>query len=337
MKLKINAVMRTATPFHSAVSESWRYNPETHRIMRDAKNSQLAPINRTRHHNLGGGTYLAVVPEMTFRKRLRKHAARKIFDHFNDNGMTVSMDLYHSMLDGTASGHPEQQALTIEEMAEMQKNIFSGVFGGGAAMIPSKLVTPTIYPITETTTQLGITSAKAEPVPDNDLTMVELVIRSDSLEKFPELDAASRYIRNFEEAYDLYQRMNNMEKAEKDNLHIRSMSYMEVVRPNVPFELSITLNAPSPAQAGLILMALQNMPEEHLGGLGNTRGYGRFKWEMVEGDFDGVPFSPMDETDETTAELIAAAEEEIADLDPDVLERIYEDPWLAGKKEKATA
>jgi CRISPR type IV-associated protein Csf2 len=357
--LRIDGVLTLLSPLHiSDPGEGWRYNPKSGYLI--AGDSSIGyPATRTRALEFileemrdDDGILpvrIPVLPANGLRGRLRRCAAREVEDVLLlDHEERMSLNAYQALHCGAVSGTPRGDAADVATMRAMRSNVFVGLFGGGARMVPSRLrVSNGLAAVT------GLVGLGAIPdglvgdgIPTRSafrLFHVVPLVRNDDAGTYRDA-RAEVVIRDYDQemlrafAEDTQRRQKRKSQAEEvdnggDKLQrgVRAISAIETVAAGTPFYVRFDLPRATQAQAGLLLMALQRLVRQEDGGLGGkaATGYGAFGHRLyISVDSERAPLFDGQGLDTRVSEssqaivgvLLEAADDELrklraADLD----------------------
>lgn len=251
---------------------------------------------------------LPEIPANSLRGRLRRLAAKRIFDILKRKGERLSLDAYHALTCGAVTGQPGG-ALTLEDADQGREDPYFGAFGGGPRMLRSHFAIGTALPICSTTLEGGL-------IPDDvdkdasfagseyDMTVVVPTIRKDDALLFtdastPELiEDYHASIREWIEvagaALDEAPGDDGKVPEKAKKLSLRSFTALEYAIPGLVYAAGIRLRPSlNPAARGLLLVALADfIADGQIGGKGHN-GFGRFDGSLyADGEqvlLDGDP------------------------------------------------
>ena len=156
------------SPLHIAAARKESVDPDTDRLVPNRERGiMVVPATKYRLPMfLGqfedvdgprGPAFLdvPVIPANDLRGRLRRLAARTVFDVLLARGEKISLDAYHGMTCGAVTGSPGGR-LTFEEASQASCHPFLGLFGGGPRLVRSALQVSTGWPILASTIQAGV-------------------------------------------------------------------------------------------------------------------------------------------------------------------------------------
>lgn len=171
----IRGILRLTSPLHIAAARKETVDPDTDRLLPSGERG-IAVVPATKYRLpmfLGqldetegphGPAFLdvPVIPANDLRGRLRRMAARSVFDALLVRGEQISLDAYHGMTCGAVTGSPGGR-LTFEESIQASGHPFLGLFGGGPRLVRSALQVSTGWPILASTIQAGVLSEDLQP------------------------------------------------------------------------------------------------------------------------------------------------------------------------------
>ena len=174
----IRGVLRLSSPLHIAAPRKEAVDPDTDRLLPSGdrgivvtpttkyrlpmfvRGNPGAEGNATEEADIPRGsafTDVPVVPANDLRGRLRRCAARQVFDVLLAKNEQISLDAYHGMTCGAVTGSPNGR-LTFLGAAQAARHPFLGLFGGGPRMVRSALQVSTGWPILASTIFAGVIS-----------------------------------------------------------------------------------------------------------------------------------------------------------------------------------
>ena len=186
----IRGILRLTSPLHIAAPRKETVDPETDRLLPSGERGiMVSPTTKYRLPMLvrgrpvdDAGTLseadvprasafadVPVIPANDLRGRLRRCAARKVFEVLLAKNEQISLDAYHGMTCGAVTGSPGGR-LTFAEATQATRHPFLGLFGGGPKMVRSSLQVGTGWPILASTISAGILSEDLQaevPCPAN--------------------------------------------------------------------------------------------------------------------------------------------------------------------------
>jgi CRISPR type IV-associated protein Csf2 len=305
---------------------------------------------------------IPVIHATTLRGALRRAAADVVKDALIARDETLSLSCYHALQSGAPnatgnSGEGVDVALTHEAAAHP----FVGLFGGGARLFRSHLVCTTAVPpfdhpvvqamLPAGTGLLPLRARTADgheyAVNPRDVVKRQWFIRRDDALALDD-PRATTVVADFDGDVEKYAAA----VAANETRDLRLKAAVEVVVPGTPFGWSLELPDTTPAQLGLVLLALQNFARaQRLGGL-NRHGFGRFALQLTLTSDNGkqvpvfldavgqaAPYA-LNAQAPVICEALAAWTADAATLDAATLERLLTPNAEApkrGRKAKAKA
>lgn len=239
-----------------------------------------APAGRRRD-----AVWVPILPANGLRGRLRRLAAREVYQALMERQEHLSLDAYNVMECGAATGAPDSATPSLDEVLAAAAHPYFGLFGGGPRLFGSNL---------RVDEGLAICQASAPFLPESmmdfmsvgRLTQVAFKRRNDDVAQFVDLDTQQRIVPDHAAAVADYQdhaaRQRGKGKDEGGERGVRSFHAVEAVRRGVSFALRFDIGgqdgcgAANDAHLGLFLLALRGlMASQRLGGMGQI-GFGRF-------------------------------------------------------------
>lgn len=258
-------------------------------------------------------------PANDFRGRLRRKAAKIILDALAQKGARVPLETYMGLQCGSASGQPDRANLTVEEAYRSRSNVYMGLFGGGARVLPSRFSVADLLPIVQATIEAGCVPSGGDAgefvLPSviwskdgeekqslansaYDLTSKTNMVRRDDVANLDDYPTMQSVVENCDDAVMAYQnkilanseaRKNDKksgadqgdeEKTKKSDL--ANIFSAEEIAPGVRLWNSILLDSNlTLAQLGLLLSAFASLVKEQRLGGASRRGNGRFVCEQM--------------------------------------------------------
>ena len=147
----VRGILRLTSPLHIAAPRKETVDPETDRLLPGGergimvvpttkyrlpmfvRGSQTSGVDAIAEAEVPRGSAFAdvpVIPANDPRGRLRRCAARKVFDVLLARNEQTSLGAYHGMTCGAVTGSPNGR-LTFAEAAQAARHSFLGLFGGG--------------------------------------------------------------------------------------------------------------------------------------------------------------------------------------------------------------
>ncbi|MBE7156970.1 MAG: type IV CRISPR-associated protein Csf2 [Rhodospirillales bacterium] len=177
----IRGILRLTAPLHIAAPRKESVDPETDRLLPSGERG-IAVVPTTKYRlpmfvrgsradgmteeaesKFSGNAFadVPVIPANDLRGRLRRCAARKVFDVLVGKNEQISLDAYHGMTCGAVTGSPNGR-LSFVEAAQATRHPFLGLFGGGPKMVRSALQVSTGWPILASTIFAGVVSEELQ-------------------------------------------------------------------------------------------------------------------------------------------------------------------------------
>lgn len=200
--------------------------------------------------------------------------------------------------------------LTIEQLSMAQENVFARLFGGGAFMLPGALkMGGPLVPVLEGLTLPLLPGwfaraaaaekyvpVRSEVAPGNLMETVTITARDDFAK--PD-EMALLVVRDVRGAYldHMAEKMaerqgaadarsqggDDDEKAAKDTKKgLENIISTQCIVPGVPLAMHVHADRVTPAQAGMLLLALEAWVQERQIGGGTARGLGQFRPEVFQ-------------------------------------------------------
>lgn len=95
-------------------------------------------------------------PGNDLRGRLRRRAAAIVLDRITASGGKVTPELYSGLTTSAITAQPDTGNLTVEEALRAGRNVYMGLFGGGARLLRSRFQASDLIPVLESTIQTGM-------------------------------------------------------------------------------------------------------------------------------------------------------------------------------------
>lgn len=288
--LKIQGTLRTTTPLTVA-------QPGDLKITLTGRRSPAGfPCTEVARMPLPGNEELApasvpVIPANTLRGGLRRAGAALIERALIARGEKLELAALHSLRSGTPYGHPDKAAPNLIEIATAQATPPLGVFGGGPRMIGGALRVDAGMPIIPETLDralvpLNLSGKKVE----GRLSTFFWLRRADDVVTFVDHTNAQHVVKDYSESLDAWQVLvggaqneDQVDEEPADDSTFRKIAgfnAFEAVLPGVPFAVRYDLDTDHTANAGFLLLALQEFARtQRVGGMGRL-GHGRFTLDL---------------------------------------------------------
>lgn len=245
------------------------------------------------------GADVPVIPASTLGGMLRNAAADLLFESMVARDLTISTDAYNTLCSGSATTSLSAGDATPEVIALARRDAFLANFGGTSFALASRSVISNGVPIIQMTSDMLMTPAMVDPLAVerlDEMTSVVAIIRKDSaadmkgryIDEVIKLDDLAQYI--IDKAADSAKASESKAKqkaakaagetVERDTKKdLRTLGAIEAVNPGLSFAIRIQVDAATPQQLGLMVLALQKILRAgQVGGKG-ARGFGQFVCE----------------------------------------------------------
>lgn len=321
-QMTVEGIFRLTTPLHISAAEKGRIvDMETLRIRPGNPTPDAPPITTVvkmpitsaaegfeeelegteeapKRRGVGGQERAPYIPANTLKNRLRRVAAKVVYDAIQKRGEKLSLETYHGMMCGAATGQPGKMQ-GLNEAREASTNPFLGIFGGGPRMAHGAIQVRPAFPIVQETISASIVPGKyaeqMSPLPLYACTTAVFFRRVDDVLEFRD-PYAERIIDNYEEAVREWQKAvgenaeaRKKQRAERQEsgktagdkkggakkMSLQSFQAREDVIPGIPFYFRLTLDLTNVgmAGAGLLLQALNRFALED-GQIGGKKSLG---------------------------------------------------------------
>lgn len=303
-KFRIHAMLRTSTPLHISSGLEGFFNPTTGfaTTNKSAPNSSV-PCNLVQQMTYVapgtefGQASVPVIMANNIMGRLRRRAAGHVFEVLKAKGEQILPTTYSALMCGAASGNPDSEEPSFDQLREATEHPYLGLFGGGPKLYRRNVHGFNAVPHTSIS-KIAFANIRhpffdetIHAVPaamERNLTRTVIVNRNDDLRELVDLEGASKVIGDFEDKIRERQAAIFTGKTSGDSARVstRSFTGLQYVIPNVVFPLCFELDVTT-AQLGLFLLALEDFStREELGGYGRN-GFGRFVLnDVVTTDLD---------------------------------------------------
>ncbi len=260
--------IRTTSPMHIGAIEKGKYDSSTGRLYRNDGAQVGVGATLTRTHYVGE-TLLPVIPASTLVGKLRRCAAGLIYDSFLKRGLQASPRVVNMLNTGTATTGLDGDSKTPELLRAARREPFISSFGGTIFALESSIVVSAGWPLIQATVPTLMSDAIIELSPGRslaDLTEVLAIVRKNDISdgrdtRFDKLIGVEKLAAY--SAAEAAQRESS--RARKDSgegggkTDLRTLNAIEVIRAGIPIGLRFGVQSFSPAQLGLLLLALQAM------------------------------------------------------------------------------
>lgn len=264
-----------------------------------------------------GTSQVPYFPGNDLRGRLRRKAAKIVLDHICSTSQ-VSPALYTGLCAGASSGQPDTSALSIEEALRAGRNVYMGLFGGGARLLRSRYSCQDLIPILRETVDVGMvpeqfieadgqnflptrkTTEGDRPIEGWNLVQSRQVLRVDDAMRVLRPEEMQKYIGDMVNAVGAIQEQTLAKRAARKGekalaeagqlkatevqkkTDVGNMTSFQVIAAGTPMYFRLDFfDEVSDAQVGLMLLALQGMiTEQRLGGWCRA-GMGQFAVDLT--------------------------------------------------------
>ncbi|MFC7436043.1 type IV CRISPR-associated protein Csf2 [Hydrogenophaga bisanensis] len=268
----------------------------THRVMVDVGVSESDDGDRAAGQT---GVDLPVIPASSITGKLRNLAAGLVFESFKERGLQITTDVFNMMTTGSATNDINASDATAQIVMLARKDAFLSNFGGTSFMLSSNAVISTGWPLVQLTRGMLMSPEllPTEALPDlkwtRQMTSALAIVRKDTVREMrspylTEVIAMDDLV-SFAQAKAAEAESTKASKAaqraakaagefvEADKKRdLRTLSSIETVNTGMSFALRVRVNAATPAQLGLMVLAFQRMLQEGQIGGKVSRGLGQF-------------------------------------------------------------
>lgn len=311
------------------------------------------------------------VPANGFRGGLRRAAAARVMAKLKTEG-AVPTPLYLGLTCGASTGTPDSTPLSVEELLRARRNVYMGVFGGGARLLQSAYRASDLNPVLKFTLDAGVVPENCgelvKPRRSSDAetsTYVEPwaltkgilnMIRVDDVARVMRPGEILEYLESPQESVAAHQEFimgNNVARKEgtASKESVANMMTFETVATGTHMHLRLTLSSDvTESQVGLMLYALNDMIRENsLGGMGRI-GFGQYRVDKLKlqlgdalggGHYAGIDMGPADQfslpNEQVIQRLLEAADQGLTELTIAKMQSYFTDFSAAAKAEKKAA
>lgn len=288
---RIEGIVRLISPLHCATVDG---------AVNNDKN--ITPTHKQVVNTASGNQRIPYFPANDLRGRLRRHAARLVFDALKVKGNRITPDLYQALMGGAIVAKPESD-VTAEEALRGRNNVYMGLFGGGTRLLKSRYCTNDLIPVLRDTIDAGIVPAVfgengvptghlaagvVGPLTGYHLVETRTSIRIDDIARMMNVDEVMRYIDDAaatvaaKQADILSGRADRKADAEVKKRDLGNMMAIEVVARGTPLHCLIDIQDDvTDAHVGMLLLALRNLVREQALGGWIRCGMGRFSADLT--------------------------------------------------------
>lgn len=237
-----------------------------------------------------------------FRGGLRRMIASRIADHLATTEGAISGDLYNGLRCGASHASPDQTALSIEEILRARKNVYMGLFGGGARIHDSMYQVSDMNPILDITCKAGMVPAWCaegwvkERKRDDAMGYAEPweivgerhFVRKDDLYNVAKAAEVVRTVSEPVATVSAHQASVGLNKGERKEAgatkeDVANLQAFETIAEGTPMHFRITLDKDvTDAQVGAMLLALSDLFNENQFGGWIRAGMGKLRVQQMK-------------------------------------------------------
>lgn len=291
MSTVIQGIIRLVTPLHHA-SENTKTDDGKGNVTRTAVQTIYPKSGRTE---------VPYFKATSLRGGLRRDAARIVLGHLTTD-KKIQRGLFTGMMTGSENAAPDSASLTVEEALRARKNVFMGLFGGGARMLPSRYYPQDMLPVIPSTIDIGMVPSKYAEGEDNimvkangrDLINTYSAFSVDDVVRVMNIDDIENFIENSVEAIAEHQASVAANKDERKSaktskdtaapkkIDKSNILNFEAIAAGVPLYFRLSLKeGVTDAQIGLMLKALTKMINDQDFGGWIRAGFGRVSADLT--------------------------------------------------------
>lgn len=228
---RIQGTFRLTSPLHCASPDDT--------LVKDSKlKGSQTPTTQQNIMTRNGVQRVPYFPGNDLRGRLRRKAAALVLDRITASGGKVTPELYSGLTTGAITSSPDAN-LTVEEALRARRNVYMGLFGGGARLLRSRFQASDLIPVLASTIEVGMvperfgntddqnflpisnktvdTGSEKVPLQGWQLVQVTNVLRVDDLHRVLRPNEVEAYIENAATVVAAIQQKNlEGRKARKD-------------------------------------------------------------------------------------------------------------------------
>lgn len=306
--MKFEVVIRNTTPIFSAAPGASTVTLDG--VINPPEGVTRFPLTRMRSMNVvadsGDGEArienLPVVPGGTMRNLLRRAMLQHVIEPtLRSKEAQLGIGAYAAAYAGNASGNPDGVPSAFDEVVSMRAHPFIGLFGGGPRMIEGRLMVDSLYPIHQNALRVIGSDYINESIKGRILQVVwarrvdpilQLGSAEDAAVIAGGVPAVNGWITDLMASTKAKKGKGKKgeepaeEVAGDSSRGLKAFNAHEVVIPGVSWLWRISVDRPTDAQVGLILLALGKLNGLRIAG-GHAKGYGEFEIDAVR--MDGEP------------------------------------------------
>ncbi len=265
------------------------------------------------------GVDVPVIPASTLGGMLRNAAANLLFESMVARDLAISTDAYNTLCSGSATTSLSAGDATPEVIALARRDAFLANFGGTSFALSSRSVVSNGMPILQLTSDMLMTPPLIDPLAVerlDEMTAAVAIVRKDSvadmkgrhIEEVIKLDDVAQYL--LDKAADSAKASESKAKqkaakaageaVERDTKKdLRTLGAIEAVNAGLSFAIRVQVDAATPQQLGLMVLALQKILRAAQVGGKAARGFGQFVCESSRiFEIDPSTNRPLSETGE---------------------------------------
>ena len=307
--MKFEVVIRNLTPVFSAAPGASTVTLEG--VINPPEGVSRFPLTRMRTMGVvadsGDGEVrvenLPIVPGGTMRNLLRRAMLKHVVEPaLRAKEAQLGIGAYAATYAGNSSGNPDGVPSAFDEVVSMRAHPFIGLFGGGPRMLEGRLMVDSLYPIHQHALRV-IGSDYINESLKGRITQIVWARRVDPILQLGSAEDASVIAGGVAAVNGWISDLMASTKAKKgkgkkgeeaateaveDSARgLKAFNAHEVVIPGVSWLWRISVDNPSDAQVGLILLALSKLNSLRIAG-GHAKGYGEFEIDAVRMDGESI-------------------------------------------------
>lgn len=276
------------------------------RVMIDmASAEQGEPVAAENEEPAGSGSQgpsssdIPVIPSSTVGGKLRSLAASLIFESLIKRGQTISTDAFNTLCSGSATTALAGDQAVPEVIRLAREEPFLANFGGTSFALPAYSVIADGWPLIQTTRQYlmspellpteelpnlrwmsqmcsPVAIVRKDPVRELQSSQLHEIVALDDLIQYVEEKGEQAAAAKINKAKAKEAKQNGEAIASTKKTDLRTLSALEAVNTGMSFALRVRVDATTPAQLGLMILAFQKLLRDgQIGGKG-ARGFGQF-------------------------------------------------------------
>lgn len=305
---KIDGIIKLTSPLH--VTSQQDYFMDKNGYFSFTKGEGATRVTRTISFSVinNEGELVRDIPMLPangLRGRLRRHATKIVLNALRKNNQHVTIDAFHGMTSGAVTGVPDKSTTLISRLLSDRSHLFLGLFGGGPRISAGGYIVSDLIPATELTSAIGMVpdSVNFQPpyvelgkemgqrwlnsLGKHGLGNISNFIRIDDIKKPLSIETMSG-IADFEKtsqdwlkeiitADKVDANVEGADESKRNPKAISNMMTVEAVMPGTPMYFNLEgAGYLSPAQTGLMLLAVESMVAENAFGGWIRNGFGKY-------------------------------------------------------------